>query len=252
MSSPPNTTTNLILTTTTTTTSSPNNDMKNAIQRDMLRKASKASFLFWAGVQAGALSTYSTLVTLGHAPLFLIPGPDRREWSDEGWTKQATKLIHEYNNKPGWILHKLMSSTRNFIAADPDSRRHPRKIMFFSPYENKGFGVVRWGLPYKENPPLYVHRGSATAFADQILGALCFRINWFPCLTASLVVDYMERIPLGSTCGFECFIEEGATFRKLTTHYRCFSLLDYELTYMTATGVFVNSMLATRIGKALL
>ena len=156
---------------------------------------------------AGAGATYVVMLATGHAPLWF--GPERREWSAMYWNEDARRVLKELHAKDGFALHAPQSSDRNYLAADPDSARRVRRVLFVNAEERKGLGVVRFGADC-EGPPRHVHGGCTAATMDQLMGS--FVVNAFrsPFVTATLKIDYAEKIPLGSQLGFVIEVDDSS------------------------------------------
>ena len=204
-------------------------------------------------VGAGSGITYATMLATGHAPLWF--GPERREWSSDQWGAHANRVMAELTASASYALHMPRSSDRNYLAAEPDSHRRVRRALFYSSEERCARGVVKFGADV-EGPPRHVHGGCIAATADQLMGIFVMRLWMFPVVTASLTVDYREKIPLGSQLGFEIHAAEGSDLRKSTVLLRFFSVDPSDgpaesRVFAEARAVFVNTLLPSAV-KSLL
>jgi len=197
-----------------------------------------------AGFAIGSAATVGVCTALGFLPLWF--GPELRSWNREFWDEPAAQLIEELDNDPNFELYRVQESNRNFLQTGPQPDSTPdrriRRVLYFSRKEKLVRGVVHFGADL-EGPPRSVHGGCTAAFLDAVAGVAAYRTNRAPCLTASLHINYREKIPLGSQLGVECKHESSEGWRKSRFSYRLYNLRDPKRVYADGDALFINAVI---------
>lgn len=108
----------------------------------------------------------------------------------------------------GWIDLKRElwpGMGRNFVAGDPDSNR--LRVRYFRNGPDGPIVGKVWFGPGAEGPPGHAHGGSLSALLDEVMGTSCW-IAGHSVMTASMTIDYRNRVPLGVIATFEGWVDK--------------------------------------------